>query len=66
MPVPVTWQDGCRGDNTYTAPQCQCIYAYLVERLGRSEVPLYDSDRWFQEERLYTTEEAASGYCRRR
>ena len=65
-PVPVTWQDGCREDNLYTASQCQCIYGYLVERLGRAEVPLYDSDRWVQEERLYTTEEAAYGYCGRR
>ena len=65
-PVPITWQDGCREDNLYTASQCQCIYGYLVERLGRAEVPLYDSDRWVQEERLYTTEEAAYGYCGRR
>ena len=65
-PVPVTWQDGCREDNLYTASQCQCIYGYLVERLGRSEVPLYDSDRWVQEERLYTTEGDAYGYCGRR
>ena len=65
-PVPITWQDGCREDNTYTAQQCQCIYDYMVERLGRAEVPLYDSDRWVQEERLYTTEDAAYGYCGRR
>ena len=65
-PVPITWQDGCREDNLYTASQCQCIYGYLVERLGRAEVPLYDSDRWVQEERLYTTEGDAYGYCGRR
>ena len=65
-PVPITWQDGCREDSIYTAQQCQCIYDYMVERLGRSEVPLYDSDRWVQEERLYTTEDAAYGYCGRR
>ena len=35
-------------------------------KAGPPEAPLYDSDRWFQEERLCTTEEAASGYCRRR
>ena len=57
------WQDGCLENNTFSNQQCRCIYSILVNALGSSGVPLYDSPRWPNEERLYLTEERAITSC---
>ena len=58
-----TWEDGCLEADSFSNQQCRCIYSILVDTLGTSGVPLYDSPRWPNEERLYTTEERAITRC---